>query len=257
MGEFFADVHAMPDSQIENLPCTLKDSPEVLSLRQEESYDGLIRLAGALCYQLRYREAIPVYSAAIALQPDNRLAYRLRAPRYLNTLQPALALGDFLTCRTLGGDAVDLSYRMGLCLFLMGKYAWAMEEFSAAYTHSDEEMQIAEIYWHTLCAWRSGEPETMLAKYRAGMDVGHHFSYERVMALAAGYLKPTEFEELLQTENSDLEYSILAYGYTGYLEKNGKKEEAKALRDSILRRDGFWISYAYLAALNDKRRNAR
>ncbi len=257
MGEFFADVHAMPDSQIENLPCTLKDSPEVSSLRGEESFDGLLRLAGALCYQLRYREAIPVYSAAIALQPDNRLGYRLRAPRYLNTLQPALALADFLVCRDLGGDVVDLSYRMGLCLFLMGKYSWAMEEFSAAYTHSDEEMQIAEIYWHTLCAWRAGEEEKLLKKYRPGMAVGHHFTYERVMALAAGVLSREEFEGFLKTEASDLEYSILAFGYGEYLHKSGDREGAQALQRALLHRDGFWISYAYLAALNDKRRNIR
>lgn len=257
MGEFFSDIHAMPDSQIDSAVCTVEDTPEIAALRGREDYEGLLKLADALCYQLRYREAIPVYTKAIALQPDNRLGYRLRAPRYINTLQPGLALGDFLTCRQLGGDVMDLSYRMGLCLFLMGKYAWAMEEFSNAYAHSDEEMQIAEIYWHTLCAWRSGEQETMLAKYRAGMAVGHHFSYERVMALAAGQCSRAEFEALLEKENSDLEYSILAFGYGEYLYKNGDWEEAKALQSALLRRDGFWISYAYLAALNDKRRNAR
>ena len=80
---------------------------------------------------------------------------------------------------------------------------------------------------------------------------------DRVMALASGALEREEFETILKKEASDLEYSILAYGYAEYLHYAGEPEAARALHGSLLRRDGFWISYAYLAALNDKRRKTR
>lgn len=37
----------------------------------------------------------------------------------------------------------------------------------------------------------------------------------------------------------------------------GQQAQAQALRYQLLRRDGFWISYAYIAAWNDAYRDGK
>jgi hypothetical protein len=158
---------------------------------------------------------------------------------------------DFLYCREQGGDVVDLSYRIGLCLYFMGRYQWAMEEFRICFAHSDDEMGIAAIYWHTLSAWRCGEDASLLKKYHSNMNVGHHTGYEKAVALAAGATTLDEFYQVLAAEKEDLEFSIVAYGGYGYLAYIGKTDAAQELLSEVVCRDSFWISYAYIAAWND------
>lgn len=174
---------------------------------------------------------------------------------YLTTLQPALAMDDLMRCRILGGEARDLSYRMGLCLYLAGEYREAMEEFEADYAQWDDEMRIALIYWHTLSAWRGGgEPVLLRDGYHREMAVGHHTAYELCMAAASGCIGISDGLKLLAETEEDLEYAILAYGLAGCLVRQGQEDQAKTLLQDILRRDRFWISCAYLAAWNDRRR---
>ena len=225
MGQYFADLHAGPESQLGSAPCSIPDSPEVAALRGAETVEELFALAKALNFQLRYREALTVYDRILALEPENALAYRQRAPRFLNTLQPEKAIQDFLKCRELGGDEADLSYRLGIARYLSGDYPAAMAE------------------------------EELLRHYRPGMAVGHHTAYERAMAFLAGSLPWAHMEALLQQEKSDLEYSMLAYGSAQWLRVLGKEEAADRLFRSILPRDSFWISYAYIAAWNDRGKN--
>lgn len=253
MGTYFADLHAGPDSQLGSAPCRMADSPEVEALRQAESFEDLLALAKALCFQLRYREALTVYDRAIALEPENILGYRQRAPRYINTLQPEKAVKDLLKCRELGGDEADLSYRLGIAQYLAGDFEAAMREEEICYPLVDEEMGIAALYWHTMSALRLGTEPTLLRYYRPEMQVGHHTAYERVMALSSGSLPWEEMQTLLQEEPSDLEYSMLAYGSSVFCRSLGHEGEAETLLRSILPRDNFWISYAYIAAWNDSK----
>ena len=252
MGKYFADIHASAASQLGDALCTLEDTPEVTALRGTEDYDNLVSLGNALCYQMRFCEAIEVYTKAVKQNPDRMDAYRRRAARYLTTLQPDLAIQDFLRCRELGGDEGDLSYRLGICRYLTGEYGQAMEELERCYPLHGDEMGIAVIYWHTLSAWRAGEAPALLERsYHPGMEVGHHTAYELCMALASGNTALPAVMERLEHEESDLEYSMLSYGSAVYLAQQGEKAAADRLIRSIVERDGFWVSYAYLAAWND------
>lgn len=256
MGQYFADLHAGPESQLGSGPCSLPDSPEGAALRGAETVEELFALARALNFQLRYRDALQVYDRILALEPENALAYRQRAPRYLNTLQPEKAIADLLKCRELGGDDADLAYRLGISRYLLGDYTAAMEEEEICFPLVDEEMGIAAMYWHTMSALRCGSDPTLLPHYRPGMAVGHHTAYERAMALLSGDLPWAEMQTLLQQEESDLEYSMLAYGSSLWLRSSGKEDAADKLLRSILPRDSFWISYAYIAAWNDCHRGS-
>ena len=258
MKAYFAEFHAKPDWELGGGPDLPEDTPEVASLRHSESYEDRIRLGNALCWQLRSRQAAEAYTSAIELDPRRLEGYRKRAGRYICTLRPESAMEDLGRCMDLGGDAMDLTYRMGLCHYYLGQYPQAMEQMEACYPLCDDEMGIAAIFWHTLSAWRCGRQPVLLEEhYRPGMQVGHHTGYDLVMGVAAGQRDLAELDRAIQTEPRDLEYSILAYGRIAMLMLRGQQEQAQALRYQLLRRDGFWISYAYIAAWNDAYRGGR
>ena len=118
-----------------------------------------------------------------------------------------------------------------------------------------DEMKVAAMFWHTLAAWRAGEMPVLLERhYHTDMQVGHHTAYDAVMRRAAGLLTDAGWEEKLRAAD-DLDYSMLAYGESCRLEMLGEIEEAEKLRDTVLARDGFWISYAFIAAWNDRFEN--
>ena len=84
------------------------------------------------------------------------------------------------------------------------------------------------------------------------MDIGHHVGYDAALKLYTGVLSEDVYLMLLAEEPSDLEYSIFSYGYCAYLEKEKRSAEKDSVLNDILSRDSFWISFAYIAAYNDK-----
>lgn len=254
MGQYFDDLHAMPDSQLGGAPCTVGDTPETAAARGASDFDALGRLAKALDFQLRYREAIPVYRQMLSLRPDDApTLYRL-ATREINTLQPRLALEHLTRCRKLDGDKPEYLYRIGISHYLSGGCSAAMDAEAACFPLVDDEMGAAAMYWHTLAAWRSGVEAGLLNAFRPEMKCGHHTAYYAVMSLGAGHTALSDFLAAAAETDSDLEYSMLAYGASVFLAHRGDVHSSDELRRSVVARDGFWISYAYLAAWNDENR---
>ena len=71
MGKYFADIHAGWESQFRNLPHGLSDTEEILACRAKpQTYETLLELADALCWQLRFREAIDALTQAVKLAPE-------------------------------------------------------------------------------------------------------------------------------------------------------------------------------------------
>ncbi|MBQ4371892.1 MAG: hypothetical protein II803_05710 [Firmicutes bacterium] len=268
---YFAEVHASPSSQLSGDGFIPPDSPAVNSAWEELKLtaamdelsapaarrEALLRLAGALGFQLRYAEEISMLSALIDEFPDDAALIRRRAARELTTLRCKAALKDFARCAELGMNGPDTVYRDGLARYFSGDYEGAMKAEEQCFAASDEELGIGAIYWHTLAAWRSGaEPSLLKESYRAGMAVGHHFSYDRAMSLAAGYMSEEEMKAVIAAEDSDLEYPMVAYGYARWLINEGRREEGGALLKEILKRDSFWIAYGFIGAWSDVNGNA-
>lgn len=148
MGKYFADVHATHESQFLNCPHGLADTDEILACRKKpQTYENLLELADALCWQLRFREAIDVLSRAIALEPERMEAYRRRGPKYLDTLQFEKALDDYRRCEQSDGVSVMSRYRIGMAHYLMGEYAAAISAFSdaLAIAPQSDDMYIAAL----------------------------------------------------------------------------------------------------------------
>lgn len=255
MGKHFDDVHALWQSQLTSKPCEVADSDQVKTARlAAKNYEGYVLLGDALSKQLRYREAAEAYSEALQIRPNELPALRLRAGRYLSTLQWDKARADLTRCLELGADRLDITYRLGLCAYLRQNYGEAMNFFEKCLPLCSDEMGIAVIYWHTLSAYRCGAETVLLGKYHTGMDIGHHTAYEKAMGICAGVSRAEDALEELENEPDDLEYVIVLYGVCGYLMHSGGREQSAELMENLLSRDGFWPCYAYLAAWNDGQR---
>lgn len=255
MGEFFDKPHTSWETELRGLPCKIADSAAVAAAKAgEKNYAGYIKLGKALSRQLRYREAAGAFSLALRERPEDLIALRLRAGQYLSTLQTEKAREDFENCLALGNEALDITYRLGLCAYYAGDYSHAMGQFEACLPLADDEMGVAILYWHTLCAYRSGRPASLLSAYHAGMEVGHHFAYEKAVRVCAGAGSLAEELTALGAEADDLHYTITAYALSWYLRQLGQETEGQALLRQVRSRDGFWPCYAYLAAWNDENR---
>ena len=92
----FDALHAGIESQILNLPAGIPDSQAVMRAKAlPDSIEKFLALGKAFSRQLRYREAIDAYTEGLKLEPENLSLLRLRAGRYLTTLQSDLAIADF------------------------------------------------------------------------------------------------------------------------------------------------------------------
>ena len=250
--KLFEDVHESAYTVLKEHSSTLPDSLDVTAARAKaDCYEGYLELGNALVRQFRYHEAIEAFTLAVNEKPEELRPLRLRAARYLTTLQLVNAAADFKKCLELGGEELDVKYRLGLCAYYSADYVLAMDYFEQCEPIAEDSMKIAAIYWHSIAAFRCGEAPKLLDKYHVGMNVGHHIGYEKCSGVYSGaYL----FENILrETEEieSDLDYAILAYGLAEYMLCTGNKEQGMELLRKIIKREGFWPCFAYLAAWND------
>ena len=258
MGKYFADIHAGWESQFRNLPHGISDTDEIQTCRAKpQTYENLLKLADALCWQLRFREAINVLTQAVALEPERTEAYRKRGPKYLDTLQFEQALADYTRCEQVDGVSVESRYRIGMAHYMMRNYEQAIAAFSnsLAIVPQDDDMYIADVYWLVLSQLRAGKPadaqEALVQHYRPDMYVGHHTAYEKALRVAAGLAQPDDMIAELEPKPEDLQYVMAAYGICVWLESRGEIGKAAALRKKLLARDSFWFCFSFLAAYND------
>ena len=252
---YFDDVYADKASQLLDEPCSLADNDKVAACRVklDDSNDWLA-LGDALCTQMRCREAIDAYTKAVELSPTEIRGYRGRGGRYLAIGQPEKAKSDLLHCEQMGGEPLDLHYRIGLCEYLLGHYEAAIDRYEKARPLCEDEMGIAVIYWHTLSCYRIGKPLTMLDQYHKGMEVGHHTAYEKAMQFCNDLITETEFLTQLESETDDMEYVIALYGYCIRLQHIGRMEEYQEMLNQLIARDKYWFCFSYLAAWSDSQK---
>lgn len=262
MGKYFADIHASHESQFQNLPHGLSDTDKILTCRAKpQTYETLLELADALCWQLRFREAIDALTQAVKLEPERMEAYRKRGPKYLDTLQFKQALADYTRYEQADGMSVESRYRIGMAQYMLQSYDAATAAFagSLAIAPQDDDMYIADVYWLVLSQLRAEKADeaqkTLKQHYRPDMYVGHHTAYEKAMRVAAGFAPMEDMLAELDAEPDDLQFAMTSYGLCVLLETHGEIEKADALREKLLSRDGFWFCFSYLAAYHDRTKN--
>lgn len=248
MGIYFDDRHAPAENQLGGKPYYLRDSQAVAELRGAQTYEEYMDLAAALNRQLRYRESAEIYTKAVELDPQRSDAIRQRAARYLASLQTQKAVDDFERSLELGCERADTLYRLGIAYYLNGQFEKAMEAQAEAYPHFDQEMGIASMYWHTLSALRCGKEAELSNQYYVGMEVGHHTAYDAVMALYTNHATIDETIAKLEKVNEDLEFAMMGFGTAMIARHRGLEQLAEDILYTVVKHDGFWIGYGYIAA---------
>ena len=153
--------------------------------------------------------------------------------------------------------SVESRYRIGMAHYMLREYEAAAAAFSdsLALVSRDDDMCVADIYWLVLSllrAEKNADAHAVLRQhYAPDMYVGHHTAYEKAMRVAAGFAELDEMLSELEAEPEDLQYAMAAYGLMVLLESRGEQARAEALRGKILRRDGFWYCFSYLAAYSE------
>ena len=140
----FDALHAGIESQILNLPAGIPDSQAVRQAKASpDSVEKFLTFGKALSRQLRYREAIVAYTEGLKAEPENLSLLRLRAGRYLTTLQSDFAVTDFEKCLSLGAEKLDCLYRIGLAHYYAGRYLRAMETLESCLPLCDDGSLLA------------------------------------------------------------------------------------------------------------------
>lgn len=251
MGKYFDDLHESKNSQLLGGSVECADTAAISSLRNASDYDGYIALGNELSKHLRYREATEIYAKALLERPDSIEALFLYGGKSLSSLQCEQAYSAFTRAHELHGDLEHISYRMGVCCYYLGKYDEGMDWMNICFPLCNDEMGIAVIYWHTLCAYRAGKEAVLLQKFREDMQIGHHTAYNKAVRVFVGLDELDSALKCLFYEIDELEYVISAYGLCAQLEKDGRDFERRINMKLILKKDSLWPLLAYLAAFND------
>lgn len=256
--KLFGEIHADYKSQFENAELTVADDDTVAACRKKlsgdpDNYDYITELGGALCYQLRYREAYPVYEKAIGVSPDRVFAHRRLALCALKLLNFNKATEEFYVCGEHSGMNLDLLYRIGLCRFYSGNFSEAESCFEKCYglCENDGDMYIAVIYWHILSLVRqSKDLSPAIEKYSDDIKIGHHMGY---LLTAQLFSEHKNIDALIaDTRGADeMTYTILLYGAYHYALHIGDEHKAKHYLAEMLGYKTYWASFCWIAAYVD------
>ena len=238
--EYFSKTHASMESQLFGSPVSISDSNDIklligLTAADPLNFELRIRLGDALCWQLRYLEAVNQYSAAIALSPKSFAGYYKRAQRYLCLQQFHKALADYRICDEAEPDRFDLKYKIGLLWYFLEEYKTAIEYFGTAeQLCPDAEMLVAVVYWRHLARIRIGktsdhQAETDLFKIYPGLDTGHHAAYNTAVELFQEEITLEEAAQILEKTDNDMDYVTILYAVYHLILSKGEKERARLL----------------------------
>lgn len=243
----FEDVRSTAEAELAGKNIYVGDSAAVAEARKNASSpEGLIVLGDALANQMRYREALECYTKAYGLDPKTEYLRKM-AGKELSLIMTGPARDHLMECLEAGWDIGDVYYQLALCDYFEGKYASARKSFAKMLNLYNDEMGIAVIYWHTMASFKLGEEPVLLEKVRDDMDIGHHTAYFGAMQTAKGKMTPEELYERIAAEDYDVDYGIMLYGLREYLASAGDRSRYEEFTSSILERDSWWITFAYLA----------
>lgn len=245
--------YASIDSQLGNAPCLCEDTEEMFWLRESDDYESRVKLGNLLSGQYRFREAIQAYHSAEIIRADDPMLYVRLGGAYLTLRHFDEAKKAYEKSRSLNGNEKTIAYPMGVWHYLQRDYEAASGNFTKVLPCGDE-MGIAILYWNSLCCMRGNLPDKLIGTYRDDMSVGHHTAYQSAVEVILGKRTADEALDQAEQDKNDLNAVVTMYGIAVYLEYAGKTEEARNVKESLLRRESVWPCIPYLAAWNDMRR---
>lgn len=238
-----------------------------------QNVDSLVWMGRRTAYLGRFRDAIDIYTRAIALHPDDARLYRHRGHRYVSVRELDRAIADFERAAELTDGSPDevepdglpnergvptstlqfnIWYHLGLAHYLAGDFAAAAEAYErCAEVSVHPDSKVATAYWRVLTLKRLGrdaEAGEVMADITPAMDVIESGGYLDLIMLFKGRQTP---EELIGPAGSDatLAGTTATYGVGMWYLLNGDEAEAERLfRQNLTGREAQWAAFGYIAS---------
>jgi tetratricopeptide (TPR) repeat protein len=290
-----AQARALPQPQAMSLlgtPLYAPELPESVQRRRETELlaaqadydrdphdeDAAIWLGRRLAYLGRYREAIDVYTNALAIHPDSTRLLRHRGHRYITVRLFNLALDDLERAAALMASEPDdwepdgqpnalnrptstnhsnVLYHLGLAHYLTGDFAQAAAAWRqcADFSRTDD-MRVAADYWLYLSLRRlsqDADAAAVLSSIDANMEIIENHSYHQLLLMFKGDI---DVSELTQTDAASggatlgdmtIDEATVGYGIGIWREFNGDHEAALAQWREVINHTN-WAAFGHIAA---------
>ena len=236
------------------------------------SADAAIWVGRRTAYLGRFREAIDVYSAAIAKHPSEPRLLRHRGHRYISVREFDKAIADLSKAASLVANRPDevepdgqpnsrgiptstlktnIYYHLGLAHYLKGDFAKAADAYRLCMEHSkNADMQVATAHWQYMTLRRlnrTAEAAKVLEPINASMEVFENGSYHKLLLMYKGEVTPDTLMEAVK--KGGLDGATIGYGVANWHLYNGRKEPAREILQQIVDANAAqWASFGYLAA---------
>ena len=234
--------------------------------------DAAIWLGRRTAYLGRFRDAIDVYSTAIARHPSEPRLLRHRGHRYVSVREFDKAIADLSKAASLVANRPDevepdgqpnsrgiptstlktnIYYHLGLAHYLKGDFAKAADAYRHCMEHSkNADMQVATAHWQYMTLRRLNrveEANKVLEPISASMEVFENGSYHKLLLLYKG--EPTEAALLETVKKGGLDGATIGYGVANWHLYNGRREEARRILQEIVDANATqWASFGYIAS---------
>lgn len=244
--------------------------------RNPDSADAAIWVGRRTAYLGRYRDAIDVFTAALAKHPSDPRLYRHRGHRYITVRDFDKAIADLSRAASLVAKRDDevepdgqpnakgiptstlktnIYYHLGLAHYLKADFAAAARAYEQCMQHSkNPDMQVATAHWQYMTLRRlnrTADAAKALAPITADMPVIENGSYHRLLMMYKG---ATDADALLAGAQAEaLDTVTIGYGVANWHLYNGRRERARELLSGIVERNGAtqWAGFGYIASEAD------
>jgi len=239
--------------------------------KSPDSVEATVRLGRRHVALGRYREAIDVYTRALANHPRDARLYRHRGHRYITVRELDNALADLTRAADLVAGRPDepepgsdpsrpavatlqssVFYHLGLAHYLKGDFAAAEKAYRRCLERargSDDRLVSATdwLYMTLRRLGRTGEAARLLEPIHAGMNVTEDRTYLNRLLLYKGVFTP---EDLLRAGGDPLTRETYGYAVGNWHLVNGRKDEARAVFERVVA-GPQWPAFGHVAAEAD------
>jgi len=244
--------------------------------KNPSSADAAIWVGRRTAYLGRYRDAIEVFSAAIAKHPSDPRLYRHRGHRYVTIREFDKAIADLSKAASLVADRPDevepdgqpnakgiptstlktnIYYHLGLAHYLKADFARAADAYALCMQHSkNADMQVATAHWQYMTLrrlGRSAEAAKVLEPVTASMPVIENGSYHKLLLMYKGITEP---DALLAASKAEaLDAVTIGYGVANWHLYNGRRDRAREVLSGIVEQNSAtqWAGFGYIASEAD------
>jgi tetratricopeptide (TPR) repeat protein len=224
-----------------------------------DEVDRAIWVGRRLGYLHRYREAIDVFTDAIAKHPNEPRLYRFRGHRYITTRQLKRAIDDLSRATKLvegTPDAIEpdgmpneaniptstlhgnIAYHLALAYHLLGDFEHARLHFKRSFEiATTDDMRIAAAYWLLV----SGDPNAISSLPETVSLLENH-AYWALIQLFRDKLTVDE----VRAQNHDA--ATIGYGIAMYLLQRAKDRKAAIAELRRVSEGDSWPSFGFIAS---------